>query len=200
MNAGPVWDRVYAALRERILGHHYRPGARLDVAELAAELASSTTPVRDALNRLAGEGLVEAPAREGFHLPAIDEPGLADLYRWSNDLLQLATAKIVGLPDDRDALSASGHVARTSRLFAAIAAGSDNLEHARALDNCSARLSAARLVEPELLPDLEEELARLAALYQHGARKPLRVALRQYHARRIQRASGLVRFLYRSRQ
>lgn len=200
MNAGPVADRVYAGLRQRILEHHYRPGERLDGAELADQLASSVTPVRDALNRLAGEGLVEMQSGEGFHLPGFDEPALADLYRWSGDLMTLATrsADASSAPPG-DGLSGESNATRTAGLFVAIATQSDNVEHARAIDSCNARLSVARMVEPDLFDDIDVELAELGELHRADSRQSLRIALRRYHTRRVRHAGALVRLLYRSR-
>lgn len=201
MNAGPVVDRVYARLRERLLHHHYRPGERLEVAELSADLTSSNTPVRDALNRLVGEGLVATPEREGFNVPGFDEPGLADLYHWSGDLMRLALATS-GRSSCEPLAAEAGDISYASRvagLFEAIAALSDNAEHARAVENCSARLSAARTVEPELFRDTEAELSEIGALFHERAIEPLRQALRRYHARRTRRAGALVRLLYRGR-
>ncbi|WP_162875626.1 GntR family transcriptional regulator [Sphingomonas crusticola] len=201
MNAGPVSDRVYAALRARILGHRHPPGERLDAAELADRLTSSVTPVRDALNRLAGEGLVEAHSGDGFFLPAFDEPGLADLYRWSSDLMSLVLRQKV-MPRERRRGGAGGasNAERIAGLFAGIAALSDNIEHGRAVARCSARLSAARMVEAEIFPDLDEEFAQIDALDRAQERVALGRILRHYHARRVKRAGALVRLLYRAGQ
>ncbi len=200
MNAGPVADRVYASLRARILAHHYRPGERLDGVELAEQLSSSVTPVRDALNRLAGEGLVDSGAGEGFHLPAVDEPGLADLYRWSGDLVGLALRSRRGAaPPTLDMRLRSGSVAdRTTELFEAIAALSANVEHMRAIRACNARLAAARTVEPALFTDTEQELQGLIVQLEGCERSALRSAARRYHMRRVRHAGALVRMLYRS--
>ncbi|WP_448539042.1 GntR family transcriptional regulator [Sphingobium yanoikuyae] len=46
----------------------FRPGARLEPGELAAIPSASTTPVSEALNHLAGAGLVESRTGSGFHL------------------------------------------------------------------------------------------------------------------------------------
>lgn len=90
MNSGLTAERVYDAIRAQILDRAYLPGTRLDPAQLAKELAASMTPVRDALHRLMGEGLVEARTGSGFHLPLLNEPSLIDLYRWSHELSLLA--------------------------------------------------------------------------------------------------------------
>lgn len=199
MSAGPVVDRVYASLRGRLLSGHYRPGQRLEVSELCDQLASSTTPVRDALNRLLGEGLVETPGREGFAAPGFDEPSLADLYRWSAELMRLALAR-----GERAATAATidgelPYPEKVAALLAAAASGSDNCEHGRAIAHASARLSPVRAVEPELLPDVESEFEELQHLLQGNMTARLRQALRRYHGRRIQRSSALVRLLYRPR-
>src|SRR6266498_5257347 len=57
-------DAIEALLRERIERGELAPAARLADHELATELGVSRTPVREALLRLAREGLVEiAPGR-----------------------------------------------------------------------------------------------------------------------------------------
>jgi len=199
MNAGPVVDRVYACLRDRLMTHHYRPGERLEVAELRADLVSSNTPVRDALNRLAGEGLVATPAREGFSVRTFDEPGLSDLYGWSDDLMRLALARLHPghFQSDRDRLFDGPYAARVAALFEAIARWSDNTEHSRAVADCGARLGDARTIEPDLFPDVEDELHEITELFRVQSLSELRSALRRYHARRVRCTSALVRLLYR---
>src|SRR5947209_19247275 len=51
---------AYEQIRALILSGEMAPGARLSQLELAERLAISRTPVREALRRLAGEGLVDA--------------------------------------------------------------------------------------------------------------------------------------------
>lgn len=54
MRAG---ERVYRALREEIVAWRLRPGAELSEVEQAARWGVSRTPVREALSRLAADGL-----------------------------------------------------------------------------------------------------------------------------------------------
>src|SRR3954469_7593933 len=54
-----VAARVYAALREQILGGDLEPESRLHQEGISAELGVSRTPVREALARPAAHGLVE---------------------------------------------------------------------------------------------------------------------------------------------
>jgi DNA-binding GntR family transcriptional regulator len=60
-----VVDQVYVAVRERILTGELARGSRLRQEELAAELGVSRTPLREALRRLASEGLVEFNPNRG---------------------------------------------------------------------------------------------------------------------------------------
>ncbi|MBO0868915.1 MAG: GntR family transcriptional regulator [Micromonosporaceae bacterium] len=58
-------DRAVDQLRERILSGEYIPGERLGEVDLAAKLGVSRTPVREALRRLAAEGLVDITTNKG---------------------------------------------------------------------------------------------------------------------------------------
>lgn len=59
-------DRIYAALKHRILTCSMPPGARIIEKELCKEMSVSRTPVREALNRLALEGLVAITPYRGY--------------------------------------------------------------------------------------------------------------------------------------
>ena len=66
-----VVDRVYAAIRERILAGELSRGARLRQEALATELGVSRTPLREALRRLAAEGLVEFHPNRGAQVAEV---------------------------------------------------------------------------------------------------------------------------------
>jgi len=205
MNSGPVAERVYDALRRRLLHGEWRPGERLDPVLLSATLASSSTPVRDALNRLTGEQLVETRLSGGFFVPAVDEPGLIDLLGWHGELLSLA---VRNWPPGAPRLDASavelppGGIARppaTARwtLFIRIAELSPNLEHRSAQARAAARLHPASMVEDWTSDQVSTELAAIGAAAGRGDRARLRVLLAGYHRRRQRIAALLVRRLYR---
>ena len=63
--ASSMGHRVYAELRERILEGELAPGARLHQEGLADELGVSRTPLREALGRLAADGLVDLLPNRG---------------------------------------------------------------------------------------------------------------------------------------
>ncbi len=72
-------DRVYLLLREHLRSGQVTWGEPLREAALAARLGVSRTPVREALARLASEGLLEAHGRS-FTVPALTGDDLDDIY------------------------------------------------------------------------------------------------------------------------
>jgi DNA-binding GntR family transcriptional regulator len=66
IRADSVVDLAYERIRALILDGDVLPGARLGQVELAEQLGISRTPVREALGRLTGEGLVEFLPNRGF--------------------------------------------------------------------------------------------------------------------------------------
>ncbi len=75
----PLGDRVYATLREYLRAGRFPAGQPLQEAALAAQLGVSRTPVREALARLASDGLVAAEGRS-FILPALGVEDIEDIY------------------------------------------------------------------------------------------------------------------------
>lgn len=201
MNPAPTFDRVYAALKHDILDGQIRPGTRLDPAEMAAALAVSVTPVRDALYRLLGERLVAIGGREGFIIPNTTEPDLQDLYSWNQELLLLAL-RTTGYDIGRalgTAVDAAGMgvAERIAHFFVTIAAVCPNREYEAAVLATGERLHAARRVEETLFEDIagEEEMLRQSAAARDLV--SLRRAISTYHRRRVQAASRIVRALHR---
>jgi len=201
MNSGATAERVFGALKRRIMSHEFRPGDRLDPTLLAGELASSVTPVRDALYRLTGEGLAETRMGSGFFLPALDEPHLKDLYDWSAELIFLA---IRSWPRAKVAIPVAllnGTVLiadRAAALFLAIGQLSTNGEHAQAIERLSAQLHAVRSVEFHVLDHLDEEFDAWVGAAAAGDRNTLRRLCSAYHRRRNRNAGEIVRAVYRA--
>lgn len=54
-----LWDRAYAELRGALLAGRFVPGQRILLREVAGELGISLTPVRDAVNHLIAERVLE---------------------------------------------------------------------------------------------------------------------------------------------
>lgn len=75
----PLGERVYATLRDYLRAGRIRAGQPLQEGVLAARLGVSRTPVREALARLASEGLVVADGRS-FTLPSLSVGDIEDIY------------------------------------------------------------------------------------------------------------------------
>lgn len=71
-----VVDQVYGVIRERILTGDLRRGARVHQEDVASDLGVSRTPVREALRRLAAEGLIEMRTNRGAR---VTDLGLDDM-------------------------------------------------------------------------------------------------------------------------
>lgn len=63
---GPVSERIFQALRRDIMTCRIPPGATLDAGSIAEDYQVSKTPVRDAMQRLAAEGLITILPRSGY--------------------------------------------------------------------------------------------------------------------------------------
>jgi DNA-binding GntR family transcriptional regulator len=73
-------DSTYVALRKRLMSGEFSFRDRLAEERVAALLGVSRTPVREALTRLAADGLVEKRPDGGYYPAEPDLVGLRDLY------------------------------------------------------------------------------------------------------------------------
>ena len=180
-------------LRRRLREGRYRPEHRLAAKDLATELRLSPTPVREALSRLAGEGLLEDRRGQGFFVRRLGRRDVVALYRMRLAQLALALqaaehAASAGFPEEADA------VVWTEQLFAGwvAAAGVRTLGHA--FGAVQAQLAPVRQLEGQLLSDLMQEAADLAAA---PDRRERLVRLRRFHQRRVRLAESLADLLER---
>lgn len=73
-------QRVYDILRDEILELTLAPGSPIDEAQLAERFGLSRTPIREALVRLAGEGLVETLPNRSTMVSNIDALNLHTFF------------------------------------------------------------------------------------------------------------------------
>ncbi|HEX5848902.1 MAG TPA: GntR family transcriptional regulator [Rubrobacter sp.] len=178
-----VADLAYGRIRGYVLGGEVPPGARLGQVELAERFGISRTPVREALRRLAGEGLVDFHSNRGFRVAdlgldavlrrmevrSLVEPGIARLAagrRTEEDVRRLQEV-IASQEEARDGISAHD----ASRDFhMALARASGNEELVRVLNSLwlvevGRRLLARRTADPNWLhDDVSEHRGILAAV------------------------------------
>lgn len=185
MSPSHVFEPTYAELRNRIVGGVWPPGARLEANRLADDLGVSMTPVRDSLNRLVGERLVELEYGHGFCVARLGEQQLRDLLSLNLALLLSAAMLRTGAPvaPARDA-RADDVASRTARLFEALAATSGNPELIQAVRWLNDRLHTVRRHDATVLRDTAAELAELEASAGSDALIDLPARLIAYHDRR----------------
>lgn len=73
-------EYVYARLREDIYDMRLLPGDQITETEIAAYFNVSRTPVRQALQRLQGDGLMQGYVRGGWEVVPIDFKRFSELY------------------------------------------------------------------------------------------------------------------------
>lgn len=77
---GTGTQRVYEAMRENILKLRLSPGADVNEAQLEHEFSVSRTPVREALIRLASEGLITLLPNQGARVSSIELSDIAPMF------------------------------------------------------------------------------------------------------------------------
>lgn len=89
---GDSAGRIYDSIRSRILSMALPPGAAIDEAAIVREFHVSRTPVREAIVRLASEGLIVLLPNKGSQVAPLDIARIRD-YLEASDLIQpFATA------------------------------------------------------------------------------------------------------------
>ncbi|MEY8838042.1 GntR family transcriptional regulator [Cribrihabitans sp. XS_ASV171] len=85
-------QRAYAQLREQLLRFKFLPNQKINEVMLASDLEISRTPLREALNRLAAEGLLIDRGR-GFSVPGLEPTVIFDLFEARQEI-ECATVRL----------------------------------------------------------------------------------------------------------
>ncbi|GIP36062.1 GntR family transcriptional regulator [Paenibacillus sp. J2TS4] len=72
--------QVYNVIRGKIIGGKYSPGEKLDIHKLADEFGVSRSPVKDAINQLVHEGLIEIIPRKGTYVTQLNFTDFIELH------------------------------------------------------------------------------------------------------------------------
>ena len=121
-------DLVHQQLKEQIELGELAPGTPLSELWLVERTGASRTPVREALRRLAAEGLVDLVPRQGARVSRVSAAGIRDLFQF-RELLEPAAV--------RQATEAAAADPQLRRAFAELRAGFVRIQrrppsHARA--------------------------------------------------------------------
>ncbi len=120
---GGAVSRVYAHLRARIVDGDIPPRTKINIEGVARDLALSQTPVREALQKLEADGLLDyIPGRGYMTTPVLDLPGLDALFEL-RFLLEPWAARVVA--NDRVSNPAERLRAELRSYEASLSAGGD---------------------------------------------------------------------------
>jgi DNA-binding GntR family transcriptional regulator len=97
-----LWEQVRDRLREDILAGRLEPGTELSEVALAREFGTSRGPLREALGRLASEGLVTITPRRGAVVAQLSREEFIDAYQVREALETLAVRLAVPLMSDAE--------------------------------------------------------------------------------------------------
>ena len=86
----PLRELVFTTLRQAILKGEIQPGERLMEIQLAEKMGVSRTPIREAIRKLANEGLVTMIPRKGAVVAGISEKMLMDVLQVRMTLEKMA--------------------------------------------------------------------------------------------------------------
>lgn len=100
MEQASLSQHVYEELHRRLRSGELRPGAQLVNRTLASELGTSTIPVREAIHRIASEGLLELAPGAGAFVRTPQPSELGDLYDVREALEVLAAAQAAKYVDE----------------------------------------------------------------------------------------------------
>jgi DNA-binding GntR family transcriptional regulator len=201
MTEGAVYERI----KNWLLAQTLVPGQLLQIGVLAEELGVSTTPVREALTRLAAERMIMSVPKRGFFARTPSEDDILGLYSVNQTILDAAVARWPQQRAEPAAVPAAAatevvpvqqrsaeQLARqTGELFLHIATRSGVGEFAEITRNMNDRLHHARVLECEIIANVFVEVGHLAALAGTNEAAQLRQALQAYHEERLRQVAAI---------
>jgi DNA-binding GntR family transcriptional regulator len=187
-------DRVYAALRRKVIDSELAPGSQILEQELAIALGVSRTPLREALVRLENEGLLEIIPRHGVRIIPMSVADMKEIYQVLVSLESAAAAALASQPPTEAALDALDAI--YDRMDAHLKAGDvtawaleDERFHLKIIElagnrrlreivsNCWDQAHRARMftlrmqTHPQPLQSMKEHRQIISALRKHDAAK-----------------------------
>jgi DNA-binding GntR family transcriptional regulator len=73
-------QRIFKVIEKAILTGTIKPGERIIETDLAKKLGTSKSPIREALRKLEGEGIVQLLPRKGYIVKEIDRKSIDDFF------------------------------------------------------------------------------------------------------------------------
>lgn len=165
------------------------------VQDEAERLGLSTTPVREALARLSGEGLVERAPSGGYVAVRLDATAARDRYamhgHYVRIALELNRRALGALRPPVPRFEATRPAGAVDRLFSTIVCSAGNHVLWEAYRQVRGQLDLVRRLEEQLFDDLCEEAVGLYTTWSAGGASEFEAAAARYHERRIAGSAAL---------
>ncbi len=156
-------DRLYAVLRDWIIDGTLRPNERVRDVDIAARFGVSRTPVREALQRLEGDGLVETAPNRWTKISAVNVDDAVSIYPVLGALealaIRLADADIEPA-DLSELIDANERLARALHSNGAVRASEEDVSFHRVLIWRGRNAELTRILD-----DLKVRLRRIEIAY-----------------------------------
>jgi len=192
------YHMALSALSSFVGEGRFGAGMPLVVTTLARELGLSPTPVREALARLAGEGVIDHWPGRGYFAPGLAASDIVELYDYHQRLIlwaidaPVATGALIADQEEVSLLD------RLERVFAGVAGRSGNRVLIRAQRLTSVRLRPVRAVETTVAPVTLGEVERLEDLSGNEESTGFREAVIRYHEGRMEVVASISAAVRRS--
>lgn len=171
----------------------FAPGTPVVIVEEARRLRLSTTPVREALAWLCGEGLIERAPYGGYLAPRMDAALVRDRFAFRLHCLTASLDLIAAVHDrDEPVPSIAASEQRLAESLDRVVRGTGNQVLAEAFDRVGRQLRPLEAAERRIFRDRDAEAAAILRLSDAGSTPALRQALVAYHQRRMEAAPLLV--------
>ncbi len=90
LQAKTLSEQIYNSLRDEIISQNIKSGTKLTLEMLKARFSVSSTPIREALNRLIQDGLLTYQPNIGISVRRLEKKDIFELFQLSSDLECLA--------------------------------------------------------------------------------------------------------------
>lgn len=118
MSEAPAGEQVYALLHKAIVGLEMLPGQRISENALAAQMAVSRTPIREALQRLERQGLIFVLPQRGTFVAPLNQQAIRSAYFTRLALEKVVATEACRLRSDRDVARLKGAIIEQEAVLA----------------------------------------------------------------------------------
>jgi DNA-binding GntR family transcriptional regulator len=109
-------DQVYETIKNDIITCALEPGQQIAQPELAEKYQTGTTPIREALQRLAQEGLVQPIPRFGYIVTPITLSDVTEMYELRT-ILESAAARLAAVRGPKEQLDKIAELANYTYVY-----------------------------------------------------------------------------------